>query len=332
MAQSQSFVTKVPLVLAHKIDRLQYFLSNPLWLVMRQVCKFKLGRMLYRIGIPKTTDIPTSRNTSASVFEAVPTVTSVVEALKQDGMCGGFQLAPSVVEEIVQFAKSTPCYGDRRKQLGFYYDDREKAEQLANRAFAIGHFWNVPVMCSTVDRIRQDPALLAIAAHYLQGTPVHQGSQMWWTFAKPNTEAPLKSKGDAGQEFHYDLDDSYSVKFFFFLTDVDANSGAHVYVQGSHRWKQLRHQWKREGIPEAELMRTYGDDAVITVEGKAGLGFVEDTACFHRGIPSRSRDRLLLTVQYALRDYKMQSSIVQPASLSLVPGYRPEARLLSLQR
>ncbi|MGG6296867.1 phytanoyl-CoA dioxygenase family protein [Leptolyngbya sp. AN02str] len=234
-------------------------------------------------------------------------------------MASGFQLTSSVVEEIQNFAQTTPCYGDRRKNLGFYYADRQQAEHLAERVFSVGHFFNVPLRCPAVEQLGKDPLLLAIATEYLQGPSVHQGSQLWWTFAKPSVaDSP---KGVSGQAFHYDLDDSHSIKFFFYLSDVDCHSGAHVYFRGSHLCKQGTHQWKRRGISETELTRMYGADTRVAVEGKAGYGFVEDTYCFHRGTPCFGSDRLLLTVQFALRDYDMQNSMVDPGRLSLIPGY-----------
>ena len=55
---------------------------------------------------------------------------------------------------------------------------------------------------------------------------------MWWS-SKSNFNDPKSA-----QEFHFDLDSIKWLKFFIYLTDVEANTGPHIYVKGTHNSKK----------------------------------------------------------------------------------------------
>lgn len=74
---------------------------------------------------------------------------------------------------------------------------------------------------------------------YLDAEPVFTGSRLWWNFAVND-----EKKYDYNKTitfFHYDLDDYACLRFFFYLTDVDSNSGPHVCVRGSQLNKKFAH-------------------------------------------------------------------------------------------
>ncbi len=65
-------------------------------------------------------------------------------------------------------------------------------------------------------------------------------TRTWWSFpTKTASEADLSR---ASFKFHFDLDDWRMLKFFFYLSDVDADAGPHVYVRGSHNRRRVKHQ------------------------------------------------------------------------------------------
>lgn len=310
-----STIARSRLFLEHKFDRLIYRFGSPFWLFMRQMCKFDRERSLFRTLFSRTTaDVSLAPLTSPLLHET-PAVAQVVNALEADGLWAGFQLTPETVDEIYDFALKTPCYGDRQKNLGFYYSQHQQLEDYLGSVIQIGHYYNVPLGCAAVRKLEQDPVLLAIAAHYLQGQPVHQGSQLWWNFAHTSDLQP--KQGTLSNLFHYDLDDSHSIKFFFYLTEVDDQAGPHVCVPGSHRHKSRLIKQKRRRLSDAEVFRHYGHDCARTLTGKAGYGFVEDIFCVHKGGKVETRDRLILTIQFALRNYHKQSSIVDESQLSM---------------
>jgi hypothetical protein len=109
--------------------------------------------------------------------------------------------------------------------------------------------------------------------------------------------------------FHYDLDDFKFIKFFFYLTDVDAGSGPHVAVRTSHlrrRVARFGDRLKVRRYSDDEVIGLYGRDQIVSITGPAGMGFAEDTICIHKGQTPVSRERLILQFQYALNDWGNQ--------------------------
>ncbi|MGB5969748.1 MAG: hypothetical protein WA865_06815 [Spirulinaceae cyanobacterium] len=141
---------------------------------------------------------------------------------------------------------------------------------------------------------------------------------MWWSFAR-NTD--FFSQRKAAQVFHYDLDDSRFLKFFFYITKVDDESGPHVFVTYSLPRKKLTHELIRRGYSDVEIAQYYGQENILTICGEAGFGFVEDPLYFHKGITPKKQDRLILQIEYAMYDYGMQSDYINPTLLNLSPSF-----------
>jgi len=141
---------------------------------------------------------------------------------------------------------------------------------------------------------------MQIAREYFGTEPRLVGTKAWWNFA---CQASAAERASVGQKFHYDPDDYTSMSVFFYLTDEDVHSGPHVVVRATHRRKKLRHIWSlRRSQTDEEILRAYGTERTIALYGDVGFGFVEDGYCFHKGTQPESRDRLMLQLQYAVRD------------------------------
>jgi ectoine hydroxylase-related dioxygenase (phytanoyl-CoA dioxygenase family) len=89
------------------------------------------------------------------------------------------------------------------------------------------------------------------------------------------------------------------VYVYFYLSDTDRHSGAHVVVAGSHKAKPLRMKLGSTRQPEHAVLRRYGADKVVVLEGAAGFGFLEVPSCFHKVLPPRTSSRLLLQLRYS---------------------------------
>ena len=286
--------------------------KNPRWLLMRYFCRLETYRswMVSFAQSPQSSSVDSAND---GTFSSNFTINSVVETLQAEGLYLGINLASEICQEIIDFALSTPCYGNRKPQFGFYYPQREAAQLICPKPILTGYYFNSE-QCPAIARLSHHPQLRALAAHYFQAEPQLIGIQLWWSFA---TEAPAYERLRAAQVFHYDMDDCRSLKFFFYLTDVDAASGPHVCVRGSHKRKTWRHQLIRRGYSDLAVVRNYGQDNLITICGEAGYGFVEDPLCFHKGIPPTQRDRLILQIEFAIHDYKMQNDLKDSFVLEL---------------
>jgi hypothetical protein len=240
-------------------------------------------------------------------------VDDAVHCLQKDGVYLGLQLPKTILQEILSFAYSNHCYGDAEYTCGFLYSEKDKAIRQHGKPFIRGEYYNTAALCPAIKKLASDPKLLEIATKYLGKTPVFTGSRLHWIFVVKEAGYDLNK---AAMNFHYDLNDYCSLRFFFYLTDVDLLSGPHVCIRGSHNRKKLAYLFsliRRQ--PEAELLDYYGAEKSLTVCGSAGFGFAEDVFCFHKATPPISKDRLLLQIQFNLHNYEEQTDIVDPVLL-----------------
>lgn len=238
---------------------------------------------------------------NSSVFQGI-NVESIVSALRTDSYALGIDLPQDIIQEILNYAYSAPCYAERNSGAKFYYREKEKAEASFGREVRLGSYFNAEG-CSIVRKLEKDPGLLAIAAKFLEAPPVYIATELWWSFPVTGT---LFEQLKAAQVFHYDLDDYRFIKFFFYLTDVDDCSGPHTLLRGSHKNKKFSHQLlgvRCASKDDKEIVEYYGSEKLVTICGSAGLGFAEDSTCFHKGTSPSGKERLLLQIEYAINHY-----------------------------
>ncbi|MCC5637456.1 hypothetical protein LC593_16720 [Nostoc sp. CHAB 5844] len=308
----ENFVTKVQ---DFCYENYQGLTKNPRWLLMRKIAKFQLVRDIIKYFSKSSLHAFLQLINEQNSYFADVEVDEVVKNLHEEGLFLGINLPQEVVQEIVMFAKSTACYANRKSHLGFYYHQKEVAQNQVGKQFTTGCYFNTGLFCSAIKKLQNDPKLLAIAAKYLDAQPVHQGNKLWWSFAGEST---YKEQSQAAQFFHYDLDDYRFIKFFFYLTDVDSQSGQHMCVRRSHKKKKSTHLWFRKRETDQDIINYYGQESLVSISGQAGFGFAEDPLCFHKGLPPTHKDRLILQIEFATTDYQMQHDIKDTALLKMV--------------
>ena len=163
------------------------------------------------------------------------------------------------------------------------------------------------VGCPHLAAIASDPTTIAAVARHLGALPTVLGFTAWWSFAgRPEPR-------DA-QFFHFDLDDYRFCKLFLYLTDVDADSGPHIYVEGTHRpdfVAQARQTWpggeadfdawyfQRLRKSDAEVEQVFKRRPAVHT-GPAGTSFLVNTRGIHKGLLPDSADRLVCQVLYGV--------------------------------
>lgn len=282
---------RLPEILASTVKR-------PKWFVM-----FAFSRLHFVRALMGALSKPSAYQYDAkghSVFTDTH-VDDVVETLKKDGLYLGLSLSPRLVQEILDYAMNATYLGDGSKQFRFSLATKGEEEARFGRRFAVGYDLCAALNCPTVRKLKYDPKLWAIATQYLECQPLLFGVKIWWTFVV-DPDAMDESKSGF-YRFHFDLEDYQSLKFLFYLTNVDLSSGPHCCVRGSHRKKKLRHQFSlsREAN-EIEILDYYGEKKVITICEKAGFGFAEDPFCFHKGILPVNRNRAVLEILFGRTD------------------------------
>jgi hypothetical protein len=144
--------------------------------------------------------------------------------------------------------------------------------------------------CAAVRAIINDPRVLGIAEAYLGCKPTLSSVGVRWSF-------PALVPGHATQHFHRDPDDWRFLKLFVYLSDVDAQSGPHVFVRGSHHESGTV---RARALSRDDVERRYLSGAVRMICGPAGTSFMADTHGIHAGMVPSAAPRLMLQAQYSL--------------------------------
>jgi hypothetical protein len=220
------------------------------------------------------------------------------QELAEKGVSFGFQLPPSLVAEVRDFAEQAPMT-EPGFEAPFRVSDVHDGWLGDSRPVMRG-LVQQPSACPAVERVAQDPVLLEIVRHYLNYWPTQVTRNLVWTFPSPLPEAQQKEIYNP-LSYHYDVGGYNFMSAYFYITDTDAQSGAHVMIERSHDRKPLHTLFSpRSGRqPDALVLEYYGPEHELIIEGPAGFGFVQDPSCFHKLLPPRHGKRLLLHIRYA---------------------------------
>jgi len=282
----------------------RFMTGNPSLFFMRKLARFEIVRdcvnLFRQITVGKETE---NLETGNSVFSYIDVkkLDDITASINRDGYYLGLNLPSSIVEEIIDYTYQQSCYGDRNPECQEYPDRSHKKQVTLQSKYQVCSY--MESFCPAVERLKTDPTLLNIATKFLGAKPRVVASELLWSYPSTSTWA---QKIKTAQVFHYDIDDYKCLKFFFYLTDVDKYSGAHIAIKGTHRKKRFIHQFlgqRCSSIPDEELINEYGAENVTTICGKAGFGFVEDSFCFHKGSTPINKERLLLQIEFTLKGY-----------------------------
>jgi hypothetical protein len=276
-------------------DRIPTYLADfrekPSWLLMFLFGRTMAGRRLHSL---RRRAPVRARVGERSLFNTDRSV--VVAALKQDGLFAEMRLPREVTSEIQSFAETTGCFGNHDRNLDLLPSDHI-ARQTVTSPVTSGHYFERVQDCPAIMEIQADPLLHTVAADYLGPGSRVISTRLWWSF-------PVASAADkpAPREMlHFDLDDWRMLKYFFYLTPVDAGSGPHLYMRGSHSHHALKHQFSPTvSRPLDELIQTYGADGLTSIHGEAGDGFAEDSFGFHAGSLALTTPRLMLEIGFGV--------------------------------
>lgn len=292
---------------------LKKMLENPGYVFVRGAGRFAMvrkfvtvikGWLEYRRTLQYRCEL--TANIGNSVFTGIQ-LEEYMRNLNASGCGFGLRLPNDVVEEIRAYAESSTVYAFRDPKLGFLLQERRQAEALLGREILLAQYFNAQEDCSAISRIAEDPLLKLIALNYLGSIPKYLGATLWWTFpVTPNRADQMKH----AHFFHRDIDDFKFLKFFFYLTDVDAGDGGHWVVAGSHQYAPkitIKDRFVTRRFEDKEINNYYKNSDPIEVIGPAGLGFAEDTLCVHKAATPIRNPRLILQLQFGLFDFVPQN-------------------------
>lgn len=222
-------------------------------------------------------------------------VDEAVESLRRDGIVCGIRLPSGIAAEIADYSETQPFIPlQGGKPLA---KSEVRRGRLPNGEPAVVGRVVAPWGCPAVHRVAYDPTLVAIARAYLGYQPPIVLTELHWSFV---SSASADYRRQLGQtiDYHYDVGWFNFLYVFFYLTDVDCQSGAHAIIRRSHQKKPLGMLWHSARQSDDAVLREYGQSSELVIESDAGEGFIEDASCFHKALVPVTRERLAFFVRY----------------------------------
>lgn len=220
----------------------------------------------------------------------------IVEDLRKDAIAIGINLPQPAVEEVYQFAKQQPLgRWTSNDTLTFRYQDVVKGK-VGNENVAIAEVLEKE-KCPTLHQIANDPLILQAVKDYLGYEHISQEIRLFWTFAGELSNQERISLNQT-IEYHFDVHSWNFCYLHIYITDCNIETGAHQMVLGSHKDKPTSWLWGSAKKSDEEIHNYYTKAKVLTLEGRAGTGFLEDTSCYHRALAPQKGNRLLFQVRY----------------------------------
>ncbi|WP_339854184.1 hypothetical protein [uncultured Nisaea sp.] len=155
------------------------------------------------------------------------------------------------------------------------------------------------------------PRVVGVAARLLGVMPSLMATSMWWSF-------PGRVEGEHAELFHIDRHCYRFCKLFIYLTDVDEDSGPHVYVRATGNYganyahaakkaagnedllKRYNAILGKQRKTDAEIEELFGAERVAVKTAPAGSAILGNTGSIHKGQHPKTNRRLLFSALYTM--------------------------------
>lgn len=294
----------------------QSFLLDPIRYRSATLAKFRLFQLLHvKTGglfdhiyqrwsswIKPYVPLPDSRRLDNGSLQAL------LEELRTEGcLTLPFKLTSEELSAIKAFAFSVPAYATNVKQR-ITINPENIPHDYGRYYWPMHELANYPV----VKDLLSDSVFHALAQSYLGARPVLAHVTLWLD--------PVYDGYYDPHVYHYDNDGPGFLKFFFYVTDVTKETGAHRFIKRSHSHRKPQQFKQSRRYEDAELLAHYGAQNEVVYEGPAGSIIVEDTAGFHRGTTLKRDYRLLMQFQFSLIDIPHDEDLAGITRPTRFPG------------
>jgi hypothetical protein len=224
-----------------------------------------------------------------------------------------FGLPPEDVAELKSFAFATPAYVETPDEL-IRLEEARIPQQHPR------YVWRISDLLRTraVRSLLSDSALAGLAQAYLGCRPLLTSVVMF-------LDPVFHGRYDA-HVYHYDNDGPGFLKYFIYLSAVDADTGAHSFIQGTHGRIKPAQFARTRRYERDDLLRHYGAENEMVFAGPAGMILAEDTAGFHKGTTPQRDYRLLLQLEFAMLDIPHVEEFAEPIEKLAIAGLDPGLR------
>ena len=210
--------------------------------------------------------------------------------LQESGICflPQLDLGPQQLAHIRASLRGKPVFDWYGSQHAYDIDQHVPPEQVK-----LGYRTSDLLACEPLLRLANSPLILDAVTQVLGARPTISWFESWWTLGEHH--APGRTYFD--DVYHRDVDDLRFVKLFVYLTDTGLANGAHSFVRGSHRDAALT---RRGPISDEEVRAVFPAQDILTITGKAGTVFLENTWGIHRPLLATEGRRLIFSALYSL--------------------------------
>lgn len=206
------------------------------------------------------------------------------------------RMEPELCDKLTEFALSQPARLTPPREsvaLRAVYDREHPVAE--------GYKFEDELLVRNADiqALMADFSLLEVAQAYLGCLPMLNLVALWWSTSARFSDV---AQTELAQLYHFDMDSIKWIKFFFYLTDVTSDTGAHCFVARSHRSGRQPLELLNRGyarINDDELAPYFSEDSIIEMTGPRGTILAEDTRGLHKGKPPIRDDRLLLQIEFS---------------------------------
>lgn len=249
---------------------------------------------------------------------------SKLEELKTNGIVDlkEINLTKNQVDNIIKHFSNIPVYN---AHVHAKSDDVRRYLNHGAKNYNFGSYFLLDTMqCPYLLEIALNPNVLALVEQYLGCTPTIFSLNTWWSFPGFSPSA--------AQDFHRDADDFKFLTLFIYLTDIEGgeSGGQHQFITKTHDETQTLEilnndteltnslflpKLKEMGYFQSKLYEKLFKNQIKEITGPAGSIFLADTYGLHKGVPPKTKDRLVCWIRYGLR----KSSTYDSDNLEPIP-------------
>ena len=185
-----------------------------------------------------------------------------------------------IVDQILKIDELYSAY-----QSNIFYD-----KKLRNLNQKMGYVKTEELFkINEILKLINDEEIIKIVEEKLGTKAILDNLWCWWSFKN-------KDQALGPQNFHRDYNTLNFVKLFVYLTDVNEDSGPHMFVKKSAK-DNFFTDTKR--YTDKQIIEKYSKKSILKIVGKKYTSFLANTFCLHKGLPPRNNDRLLLCILYS---------------------------------
>tara|TARA_B100000989_G_scaffold277910_1_gene239217 strand:+ start:883 stop:1749 length:867 start_codon:yes stop_codon:yes gene_type:complete len=209
--------------------------------------------------------------------------------LNKDGITLGISINDEALNKIINYLNDKNFNFNRDQKKKIKFQDRHKFKDLYILNYMNPHLEN-----NTIKEILLNKEIIKVIKSYLGADPILEWSQIYWSIPYKDDHGNFLSPPNNEFGYHYDIDGFKFVKIFFYLTEVNENDGPHVFIKNTGKKTFFKAVNRR--LSDSVVNEKFKGQSV-TITGKRGIGFIEDTSFYHKGT-APINERGILTCLY----------------------------------